>query len=227
MSDYKPDRYKKFIDLLHFFNGKHRAVDVFRDFVVMFAISIKNRIDYKQEDEDIYLSIVKKYTRDEMNIIIKLVTELFSICSNLDETRDVLGEIYSQIGGLSKGLSQVFTPNHIAKMMANMILDLKDNKLKENEYITVLDPTCGSGVLLVGAVNTLESKKINYEDKVLFIGQDLDFICVCMTYIQMCMNCMAGYVIQGNSLTNETFKIFYTPQYYYGKWNNKVEEKCA
>ena len=227
MSNYKPNRYKKFIDLLNFSNGKHSAVDVFRDFVVMFAISIKNRVDYKQEDEEIYLSIVKKYTREEMNSIIKLVTELFNICSNLDATRDVLGEIYSQIGGLSKGLSQVFTPNHIATLMPKLIMDLKDNKLKDDEYITVLDFTCGSGVLLMGAVNTLESKKINYEDKVLFIGLDLDFICVCMTYIQMCMNCMAGYVIQGNALTNETFKIFHTPQYYYGKWNNKIERRCA
>ena len=71
----------------------------------------------------------------------------------------------------------------------------------------------------------MDLKNINYRNKALFVGQDIDFICVCMTYIQMTLYGMAGYVIQGNSLLNEKNIIFYTPEFFIGGWYNKKE--CA
>ena len=45
------NRYKEFMSLLD--KGKYNSIDIFKDFVVMFAIAIKNNFDYSQEDENI------------------------------------------------------------------------------------------------------------------------------------------------------------------------------
>lgn len=48
----------------------------------------------------------------------------------------------------NRNLGQVFTPEHIAELMAEMSVT-DENSLKEkvqtNGYITVMDPACGSG----------------------------------------------------------------------------------
>ena len=54
------NKYKKIMELLEFSNGKYDVRDIFKDFVIMFAIAIKNKFNYEQIDEDEYLRIVKR-----------------------------------------------------------------------------------------------------------------------------------------------------------------------
>ena len=217
------EKYKEFVKLLEFSNGKYRATEVFKDFVLMFAISIQNGFCYSQEYEDLYLQTIKKYEKSEHQYFFKLVEELVKLYSKRDEINDILGEIYSQIGAISKQNQQFFTPNHIAKAMAKIAIgDLKD--INKKDYISINDPACGSGVLLLGVANELDSKKINYKRKALFVAQDIDLICVCMTYIQMFFYNMAGIVIQGNSLIDEQIRVFYTPEFIMKKWYEKIKE---
>lgn len=222
-NNYISKEYKAFVDLLNFSNGKYSIRDIFRDFVVMFAIAIKNQFIYSQEDEDMYIGIINTYLDKEREVFPKLICELVKIVSKDDDFKDVLGEIYQQIGANSRINEQFFTPNNVAKLMAEINIDIE--KIKSKDYIIISDPTCGSGVLLINAANYLDLKNINYRNKALFVGQDIDFICVCMTYVQMTLYGMAGYVIQGNSLLNEKNKIFYTPEFFIGDWYSKKE--CA
>ena len=216
MKTYIDEKYKKFVNLLEFSNGKYKITDVFRDFILMFTIAIQNSVYFRQEYEDLYLQTIKKYEKNEYLNFFKLVKELNTLfMTNRNEKKDILGEIYIQIGANSKQNQQFFTPIHVAKAMAKMQLDdLKDI----NDFITINDPACGSGVLLLSAADELDLKKIDYRSKVLFVAQDIDFTCVCMTYIQMFFYNMAGVVIQGNSLLNEQIRIFYTPEYIIKKW---------
>ena len=41
---------RKFIDLLDFSNGKYDIKEVFNDFVIIYAIAIKNKFYYEKED---------------------------------------------------------------------------------------------------------------------------------------------------------------------------------
>ena len=70
------NKYKKIMELLEFSNGKYNAKDIFRDFVIMFAIAIKNKFKYEQVDEDEYLRIVKRYDKKELDIFAKLIAEM-------------------------------------------------------------------------------------------------------------------------------------------------------
>src|SRR5574344_499533 len=95
------EKYKRFVELLDFSNGKYSKVDVFRDFLMLFAIAIKNKFYFEQENED------------------------------------ALGEISSQIGGLSIANQQFFTPNNVAEMMGKLLI--KNQEIKN--YITINDQT--------------------------------------------------------------------------------------
>lgn len=215
--------YKKFIELLDFNRGKHNMIDVFRDFVMMFAIAIKNAVHYEQKYEDLYLKIEQKYSREEMEVIFQLINELIYLLLKRDTLRDVLGEIYQQIGANSNRIGQVFTPRHIAHAMTQMILNREP--LNKKDYISIYDPTCGAGVMLIEAANVLNENNIDYKEKGLMIGQDLDFICVCMTYIQLSIYGIPAIVVYGNTLTQEIITTFYTPRFSIGKWYEKLRKK--
>ena len=90
-------KYKKIIDLLDFSNGKYDIVAVFRDFVIMFAIAIKNKFLYNQEDENIYLQIIKKYDKSETKVFIKLISELIFLYTDSNEIREVADEFIELI----------------------------------------------------------------------------------------------------------------------------------
>ena len=185
----------------------------------MFAIAIKNNFDYSQEDENIYLQITKKYKKSELKIFIELSTKLILMYLENDEIEDVLGEIFGQIGANSRQRGQIFTPMHIAKMMSSTVLT--EDEIKKEKFILIKDPACGSGVLLLGAAQYLNENKIDYRNKMLVEAQDVDFICFCMAYIQLSLYNIPGRVILGNTLLNEKRKVFYTPEFFIGKWKEK------
>lgn len=91
------NKYKKIMELLEFSNGKYNAKDIFRDFVIMFAIAIKNKFKYEQVDEDEYLRIVKRYDKKELDIFAKLIAEMMKEKLREDKIQDILGEIFMTI----------------------------------------------------------------------------------------------------------------------------------
>lgn len=216
-------RYKDFIKLLEFSNGKYNAVDIFKDFVVMSAIAIKNKIYYEQKDEDVYLKLINKYSKNEVDIFPQLASELIKIFLNCHEIEDVLGEVFEQIGASSKLNSQFFTPNHIAGFMSACIIDKEE--IKQKEFVTVNDPTCGSGVMLLAFARKLKEADIDYSNKIFVEAQDIDFVCCCMTYIQLSVYGIPGRVMWGDTLLLQSNRIFYTPQFVSGQWNKKLKEE--
>ena len=216
-------KYKEFIDLLNFSNGKYEKIDVFKDFVTIYAIAIKNKMYFKQEDENIYFDIIKKYKKSELDIFPKLVNALIELYyRERDEIRDVLGEIYYEIGAIKGNRKQFFSPKEIGKL--NSLLAV-GKKITKKEFITIYDPTCGSGVLLLEAANELMRKKIAYTQKAYYGGQDVDFICFCMAYIQPSLYGMPAIIILGDTLTLQEKKVFYTPEFFIGKWDEKLKNK--
>ena len=221
---------KKFVELLDFSRGKYNIANIFKDFVVMFAIAIKNRCYYERFDEDVYLKLISKYEKEEMKNFPRMVAELISLYMKEEDACDILGEIYEQIGASSERNSQFFTPLHISKMMAAVTLDIE--KIKKEKFITINDPTCGSGVMFLSVAEYLLKNNIDYTEKIFVVGQDIDFVCACMTYIQISLYGLPGCIIWGDTLTEESRRIFYTPQYFIGNWQQKLErnnenERCA
>lgn len=64
----------------------------------------------------------------------------------------------------SKNAGQFFTPYNISELMARAVMDetLIKDKAANNGIITINDPCCGGGGMLVAALDVLRSCSVNY-----------------------------------------------------------------
>ena len=137
----------------------------------LWAAAINNRVHYKQKIEDAYLAIIQKYTRDEQERIAEMLAIVAADMARNPE-QDFLGGFYmaERLGNPRRG--QYFTPYDVADMMSRITLGTAGAEIKRKGYITVNDPACGSGVMLLAGANCLRQQKIGVESNVLFVGQD-------------------------------------------------------
>lgn len=103
--------------------------------------------------------------------------------------------------------------------------------VKEKGYIAMHDPCCGSGALLIAGVHTakieLAKEKMNYQNHIFVMAQDIDQTVALMCYIQLSLLGVAGYIKVGNSLTdpvmagdsNENY--WFTPMYFSNVWHTR------
>ena len=106
---------------------------------------------------------------------------------------DVLDAVYEEYGMSSDALGQHFTPHRVCETMVEIAGVVDENDTDDRQ--TVLDPTCGSGRILLTA-----GRK---QPDALFVGQDKDPLCARMTALNCCFLNLDAYVVQGNSLTVE------------------------
>lgn len=195
---------------------------VFNDMIICCAYALANQVDYNQEREDSYNNIIKVYGEDGKNSFAQILAKLYLEYSK-GEVIDVLGEIYEEMGFHNKNKGQFFTPLPICSMMAKVITDKDENKnLIENKgYISVSDPACGSGRMLYASYENLLNSDIDKEN-ILLIGDDVDLMCCCMTYIQLSLMGASAIVNHKNTLSNEVYDTFYTFNYVN---NKKLHDK--
>jgi type I restriction-modification system DNA methylase subunit len=117
--------------------------------------------------------------------------------------QDFLGELFTVLNLFNARKGQVFTPYPIAKLMALSSCGNLAALIAEKGFISVNDPCCGAGALLIAFANAAREQGINYQRDIVFVAQDIDFTVAMMAYIQMALLGCAGYVIVGNSLSLE------------------------
>jgi type I restriction-modification system DNA methylase subunit len=126
---------------------------------------------------------------------------------------DVLGELYMELGMHNKWHGQFFTPKHIAGLMAKLTEPKKED-VEKRGFIVATDQCCGSGVLLIEFADNCKNIGINFQQDVLFVGQDIDPVVARMCHIQMSILGMPGYVKIGDSLNpKDSDQILFTPFY--------------
>lgn len=171
------------------------------DFVTITACTISNSIDKDMFDqrEQLYMRTIQNYTKDELESMVNLFA-ITVLAFDDNPEQDFLGDIYSVLGLLNKRIGQVFTPYHIAKFMALSTCGCWAEEVKKKGFISINDPCCGSGVMLIAAANVALEQDLNYQNSVVFFGQDIDFTAAMMCYISLSLLGCVGYVAVGNSL---------------------------
>lgn len=160
-----------------------------------------------QRDDEHYLEIVRKYKNDlpqgesEIDYFCKAFAHLQIEMQKTND--DILGQVYMQWNMNNKFRGQFFTPKHVASMMAKCL----------NPKGKVLDPCCGSGVMLVEAIKTMDNETL---DSSLICGQDIDLTCVKMCALNLLFFNANGYVVWGDSLLMECKKVYQTKRSYLG-----------
>lgn len=219
--------YKDVIELIEKTCEREHVYEVFTDFVKMFAISISNAVDKTQYDkrEEVYLSIAKKYKKEQLNNCALFMAYVTSLLSAKEE--DVLGKLYMELGLASKAKAQEFTPTDISRVMSRLVFSEEEiNRCIEDKgYATINDASCGGGSTIIQALNEIKLQGFNYQKQVLVFAEDLDPIAVHMAYIQLSLLGVPAIVKEQNTLTLEVKNVWFTPMFVLGGWERKLRSK--
>jgi len=229
----RDEHQKEIVRLFESLSGRHNRWTIWCDWVVMSAIAISNVVDkvHAEKREKTYMTLAGKYTKKELECFASMLALLVE-AMEYDADRDFLGEMYMVLELSNKNNGQFFTPYDICKCMARMTAGNLRAEIEKKGWVSVNDPACGAGALLVAFANECSRQKINYQTSVLFVAQDVDMIVGCMCYLQMTLLGCAGYVVVDNTLTNPSTSyekrgllpvdretIWYTPLYFMDVWN--------
>lgn len=202
-------------------NHKHRY-SVFTDFVTMSAIALHNAINKNQMLEDEYLQIVKKYSKEEVNKLCELFANFVELME--PEPTDVLGSLYMELEINSLNNGQFFTPHELSLLLARMTYgDVLDNMTSSNKpFITLSEPACGAGGMVLAFVNEMLKKGVNPAEKLYVQCIDIDRLASLMCYLQLSLWHVPAEVIIGNTITMNFREVYYTPSYYIGDWHTRL-----
>jgi len=201
----------------------HQSWRVWSDFVEMAACAISNRFDRSNHDarEKRYLEIVQSYEREEVEEFPRL---LACVTGALNENprQDFLGDMFMTLELANHWKGQFFTPYSVCELMAELQAGDIAERVREKGYVTVNDPACGAGALLIAFANMARDRGVNFQQQVLFVGQDIDPTAAHMCYIQLSLLGCPGYVIVGDTLSRPGLhpenEIWYTPMWFVGGW---------
>lgn len=193
------DRKKEIIDTINKISGRYSAYEVFSDWIRCYALSISNYCQFLhgrvwQEREQEYLNTIKKYSRDEQKMFIKMNADLIETMES--EMTDVLGWIYMESGMGSRSAGQFFTPYHLSRLCAKVSTLEAD----ENGIYRLCEPSCGGGGMIIAAAEALNAQGIDYQRKMRVVAQDLDWKGVYMCYLQLSLYGIRAVVAQGDTL---------------------------
>lgn len=221
-----------FVKLFTVLCGKYSDWQVWSDFVTLSAIAVSNAMDQTgephEEREHRYLDIINSYPKDEANLFPELLA-MMTLALQEEPNQDFLGDIFLGLNLNSHWKGQFFTPYHICHFMAKASLEGSEQMIREKGWISIADPCCGAGALLIAARNVLLEQ--GCLGNVLFIAQDIDEVAALMCYLQLALLGCAGYVIVGNSLSHpptghplwphpqEGTSIWYLPMSYRRVWH--------
>jgi type I restriction-modification system DNA methylase subunit len=196
---------KEFLDLFNQLCYSRSSWQVWADLMSVIACSLSNVTDNNPERkaarEKEYEECIERLGGS--NEIPASIFAIITIALENNPDQDFLGKMYMDLNLGSHWKGQFFTPYCVCKCMSE--ITVADQPLLEagkRDYISVNDPACGAGATLIAAANTFKEHNINYQQKVLFVAQDIDRVVAQMCYIQLSLLGCAGYVVVANTLTN-------------------------
>lgn len=217
---------KKFVDLFKRLTYSRHSWQAWGDFILMAACAISNRVDKKhfEKREQMYLETIKRYEPKDQEIFPKLFAAMVNALDN-DPEQDFLGELFQQLELSSHWHGQFFTPYHLCLAIAEMQSGDLTELVRQKGFVSVSDPACGAGALLIAFANSARKRGVNYQNHVLFVAQDIDPTAAMMCYIQLSLIGCPGYVIVGDTLAQPGMHpdndIWYTPMYFSDVWHKR------
>ena len=214
----KEEYKKEIIRILNHLGSKYGRFKVFEDLLYMLTCSISNAVDsvHYEGREETYVKLMSSYSLEERMAFVDLTNLIISAMTVTMYSADLLGEIYHEMNLHNEHNGQFFTPINVCQLMADIVVS--DEDIKKRGYITVCEPTCGSGAMLIATANSLYSKNYNPNYNMCCFAVDNDIRCVLMTYIQLSLLGIPAVVVHGDTLTVKEFDRFYTPMYILGGW---------
>ena len=154
-----------------------------------------------------YMQIVNNY-RDKDAV--RAYPELIGMVAKNVPHSDFLGEVAGTIGALNSSQGQFFTPYCISRLMAEMTFGEKESIIETQGYITLQEPACGGGGMILAFAETMLNRGYNPCEQLFVQVIDVSSACYWMTFLQLTLAGIPAQVVHGNTLTLETFDSVYT-----------------
>ena len=204
MKSYKKD----FMKCLQSIEYGRNNYDVFQDFLTLASLSFHNVIAKDEKVEKEYLDIIGRYKNKKQFAELLVITTL----ALEEKPHDFLGDIFMSAGFGNVRGGQFFTPYHLSKMMSDITIgDNFKEQIEKDGYVTLSEPCCGAGGMIIAASEVMKEKGFNPQTQMRFVGIDIDLKCCQMAYIQTSLLGLRGQIYHGNTISMEMWKKFITP----------------
>lgn len=139
---------------------------------------------------------------DKAGILRKLIDEISIVdCAQYLKHHDLIGDIYEYFlhtySDVGKQIGQFYTPSEIGTLIGAILL----NQVGSRPEVSIYDPTCGSGGLLLAIANQADNQRISVA------GQDIDYSAYATAKLNMAIHQATKQIAQsdirvGNTLAN-------------------------
>lgn len=234
---------KRFTDGFRSLCSNRHQYPVWADLWEMWALTIMNPLTKQlysgseklekvwQDRENRYLQIIKRYKKDEIEII----TEMFAAMVQEFERnpwQDFAGQMYMELQISNKNTGQFFTPYSVCGLAAQITGDHESLKrdVKEKGWYCIYDCACGGGAMLIAGCEQADKEfnRLDWRNHVMCNANDIDIVCCCMCYVQLSLIGVAGIVTQSDALKQacvdwykEPEKVWFTPMYFSEVWSQR------
>ena len=197
---------KEIIAEINSISGAYSPQEVFSDWVRVCSLSICNSVQmnhnevWHQREQD-YIETLRRYPDGTEYRFAGMFCMLGDLLT--EEMTDALGEIYMETDMGSKTTGQFFTPFHLSELTAKMAIadPIQSFKAGMTNMITLTEPSCGGGGMIIATAKVLKDAGINYQRCLDIVAQDLDWKGVYMTYLQCSLLGIRATCVQGDTLT--------------------------
>lgn len=190
---------KEIVKVISSMSGKYSPYQIFSDFCKMFGLAVSNACalnhdELWKEREEAYKATISRYEEKEAEKFLDIKDLLIEAMG--EEMSDFLGQIFMESGAGNAAAGQFFTPFHVSLTTAELGVaeGIPDGIIKMNE------PSCGGGGMIIATARVLKERGISYQKRLRVVAQDLDWLAVYMTYIQLSLYGIDAIVCQGDTL---------------------------
>jgi hypothetical protein len=206
---------KRFIKVFESLAHHRERHDVLSDFLDLAVCTIRKGtlLPGPAADalEDQYMAVVKRNAADD----VRKMPELFALTALAvhDGGCDFLGQVVGDLGLITGHIGQFFTPYDLSRMIAELTLDTVDEIIAEQGFVTVQEPACGAGGMIVAAADVLARKGFDIGQQLYVDATDISPMCFKMSYLQASLRGIPATIRRGNTLTLEMFDAAHTPAF--------------
>lgn len=210
-ADHRKRFVKTFEDL-----ARHRDKhDVFTDFLEMAVCAIRKKTlpsgPAADALEERYMAVVRRNKLDD----VRQMPELLAVTARAvqDGGCDFLGQIAGDLGFATGHMGQFFTPYDVSRMIAELTLDSVDEIIAEQGFVTLQEPACGAGGMIIAAADALARKGFDIGQCLYVDAIDISPLCFRMSYLQASLRGIPATIRHGNTLSLEMFDQAITPAF--------------
>ena len=216
------DYLKAFITKLQNLDHSRRSDTVFKDFLALSTYAIMQPFYRSPDIEQKYMNIISKYNKEQANDFSQMLALLVTVLE--EKYQDFLGQVYMQLNISNKASGQFFTPYHVSKLMAEITYIDNQNDIKNQEIVTLSEPCCGSGGIIIAYAEIMKKYGINFQQNLFVEAIDIDELCFQMAYLQLSLYGIPARVMLGDTLAYEFSQIIYTPMYFINGFSWRLKE---